>query len=278
MRRLGLVLEYDGGRFSGFQRQPNRPTVQAALEARLSAVCGHPIEVVAAGRTDAGVHALGQVVHFDTTGRIPVDRIATAVNSLGGSDLIVRQVQEVPAEFHARFSAVRRTYQYFLARELPSPFQASYVVYCRDWNDAWGDRIRGALDGLIGTHDFGAFCAAGSSLGLGARGMVRTVFEAGLEERGTRLRLEFVGDAFLRGMVRMLVGALLEIGRERLAPDAILESLKTGQRVRAATAPAHGLFLAGVEYPDGLLAVRPSAAHGPEPWQAWAEAPGDGER
>lgn len=277
MRRLGLVLEYDGGRFSGFQRQPNRPTVQAALEARLSAVCGHPIEVVAAGRTDSGVHALGQVVHFDTTGRIPVDRIATAVNTLGESDLVVRQVQEVPAHFHARFSALRRTYHYFLARVLPSPFQAAYVVYCPDWNDASGDRIGGALAGLIGTHDFGAFCAAGSSLGLGPRGTVRTLFGAGLEERGTRLRLEFVGDAFLRGMVRMLVGALLEIGRERLAPEAIFEALKTRHRVRAATAPARGLFLASVDYPDGLLAVQAGGAPGPEPWQKWADAPGDGE-
>src|SRR4051794_638556 len=128
MRRLRLVVEYDGTAFCGFQRQPEGRSVQGVLEQRLQDVCGHPAEVTGAGRTDAGVHALGQVVHFDTKSGIPAERLAVAFNNAAGEvDVTVRHAEEAPEGFHARFSARRRTYRYYLLREQPSPFMTRYV-------------------------------------------------------------------------------------------------------------------------------------------------------
>jgi tRNA pseudouridine38-40 synthase len=249
LRRLRLVLQYDGTDFCGFQRQPNGPTVQEALEARLSQICGHPVTVVGAGRTDAGVHALGQVVHFDTTGRIPVDRVARAANSFPGSELVVRQVEETTSEFHARFSAVRRTYHYYFSREKPSPFLARYVVHTPTLPPEAAERMREALPALIGRHDFASFRTGGGE----AHSTVRTVFHARLVEWGSLLRLEVAADGFLRGMVRAVAGFLMEIGRGRRKPGALAAALASPGRTSAVvTAPTHGLFLVSVEYPDGF--------------------------
>lgn len=246
MRRLRLLLEYDGTGYCGFQRQPGQWTVQGELEARLSRLCGHPVEVVGAGRTDTGVHALGQVVHFDTTGRIPADRIAQAASGEGG-DLVVRRVEETSPEFHARYSAVRRTYHYFVSAERPSPFLARYAVYEPRMQEGAAERMRAALAPLLGRHDFTAFAAAGSS-----GPPVRTLQAAGLTERGRQLRVELTADSFLRSMVRVIVGWLLEVARGRCEPEQVAAVLKRERLPgAAATAPGHGLFLARVEYPDG---------------------------
>jgi tRNA pseudouridine38-40 synthase len=248
VRRLRLVLEYDGTGFCGFQRQPSQPSVQEALEAKLSTVCGHPVTVVGAGRTDAGVHALGQVTHFDTTGRIPVGNVERAVNSLPGMELVVRQAEETFGEFHARFSAVRRTYQYYVLRERPSPFLARYVVHEAGLLPDAAERMRAALPPLVGMHDFAAFCAAGSSVHT----TVRTLLGAEVRERGPLLRLELTADSFLHSMVRSIAGLLLEIGRGRREPEALRQALDGRKRTGAApTAPPHGLYLARVDYPDG---------------------------
>jgi tRNA pseudouridine38-40 synthase len=247
-RRLRLLLEYDGTRFSGFQRQPGRPTVQAALEEGLSAVCGHAVSVTGAGRTDAGVHALGQVVHFDTTGRIPAERVAEAVNARVDPELVVREAQEAPAGFHARFHAASRTYFYFVTKEQPSPFAAPYVMHERHLAPDALERMQAALPALLGKHDFAAFCAAG----IAARTTERTVTEAVLRERWPLLRLELTADAFLHNMVRIIAGVLLEIGRGRRHPEAVRTALESRSREEAAqTAPPQGLFLARVQYPDG---------------------------
>jgi tRNA pseudouridine38-40 synthase len=173
LRRLRLVVEYNGTSFRGFQRQPQQLTVQGELERRLSLLCNHPVEVVGAGRTDTGVHALGQVVHFDTMGRIPAERVASAVNSLG-ADIQVRQAEEVRREFHARFNAVERTYHYFISLRPTSPFLAPYAVWePRLLADA-PERMRTALLPLLGKHDFRAFAAAGTE-----RTTIRTVQSTG---------------------------------------------------------------------------------------------------
>jgi tRNA pseudouridine38-40 synthase len=248
--RVRLVVEYDGTGFCGFQKQPGLPTVQASLEARLSVVCGGPVSVVAAGRTDAGVHSLGQVVHFDKIGRIPVDRLQPAVNSLPGSELTVRHVEETSPEFHARFSAIRRTYHYHMAREQPSPFLAPYVLHEPALHPDAAERMRDALPVLQGTQDFAAFCGA-----AGKGTTVRTVFRAVLTEREPLMRLELTADAFLHNMVRIVAGQLLEIGCGRRPPETLAWALQTRDRRAAGmTAPPHGLFLVRVEYPDGYPA------------------------
>ena len=248
MRRLRLVLQYDGTAFSGFQRQPGCRTVQEVLEEHLTRVCGHPVEVIGAGRTDAGVHALGQVVHLDTTGRIPPERLSQAVNRLSGGEMVVRQVEETSERFHARFSAVRRTYRYNISRAQPSPVLARYSVY-EPWlaGDA-GVRMREATAALVGRHDFRAFCVGAAE----ERSCVRTMLKTALEERGALLCVELTADAFLRSMVRMIAGMLLKIGRGQYEPRVVVEALRSGRHlVPPLCAPPHGLFLMRVEYPDG---------------------------
>jgi len=247
VRRLRLILEYDGTRYCGFQRQPGQLTVQGELERRLSRICGHPIQVAGAGRTDTGVHALGQVIHFDTTGRIPVERVALATNSYGG-DLVVRHVEEAPPDFHARFSAIERTYHYFLSLEQPSPFAARYSVFVPSMRPDAEKRMREALEPLVGKRDFSTVSAAGSS-GSVERNLRRT----SVCRRGTMFRVELTADSFLRSMVRMLAGWLLEIGRGAREPlelaDAVFRRDPPGAVKIAA---ARGLFLMRVRYPDGF--------------------------
>jgi tRNA pseudouridine38-40 synthase len=261
VRRLRLLLEYDGSRFSGFQRQPGKRTVQGVLEARLSEVCGHPIQIVGAGRTDAGVHALGQVAHFDTEGRIPTERVAKAIHSGNIAGLVVRDADEVDEGFHARYSARQRVYQYLITRERPSPFDAGYVVYDPYQRVDAAERMREALPALLGRHDFAAFCAAGSD----QKSTERTIHSAELETRGAVLRLELTADAFLRSMVRIIAGLLLEIGRGAREPDALGEALRSRRRDAAGiTAPAEGLCRLRVEYPDGF----PPREH-ETVWRGW---------
>lgn len=246
MRRLRLLLEYDGTRFCGFQRQRGEPTVQGELEDRLSRICGHPVTVAGAGRTDTGVHALGQVVHFDTTGRIPVDRVALATNSLGG-DLVVRHVEETTPDFHARFSALDRTYFYFVTPRQPSPFLSRYAVFAPGLRDDGEERMRAALALLEGRHDFFTVAAAG-----GPERTVRTLLRTAVSRQGLLYRVELTADAFLRSMVRMLAGWLLEIGRGAREPHELAEAvLRRDPPGVVATAPARGLFLMRVSYPDG---------------------------
>lgn len=247
MRRLRLILEYDGTRYCGFQRQPGQLTVQGELERRLSRICGHPIQVTGAGRTDTGVHALGQVIHFDTTGCIPVDRVALATNSYG-SDLVVRHAEEAPPGFHARFSAVERSYFYFLTPRQPSPFVSRYAVFAPNLQPEADERMRAALAPLVGKRDFSTVAAAGSS-GTSVRSLLR----AGISRRGTMFRVELTADSFLRSMVRMLVGWLLEIGRGAREPQELADAVfRRDPPGAVVTAAPRGLFLMRVSYPDGF--------------------------
>ena len=247
MRRLRLILEYDGTRYCGFQRQPGQLTVQGELERRLSGICGHPVEVAGAGRTDTGVHALGQVIHFDTTGRIPVDRVALATNSYG-SDLVVRHAEEAPPGFHARFSAVRRTYHYYLTLRAPSPFASRYAVLASRMRPDAEERMRAALAPLLGRRDFSTVATAGIS-GSPERTLLRT----GVSRRGTMLRVELTADSFLRSMVRMLAGWLLEIGRGAREPHELADAVFRRDPPGAVPIAApRGLFLMRVDYPDGF--------------------------
>jgi tRNA pseudouridine38-40 synthase len=247
-RRVRLVLEYDGTDFCGFQRQSDQPSVQGTLESKLREICGHPVEVVGAGRTDAGVHSLGQVVHFDTTGRIPTERIAPALSSLLGDAIVARHAEETGPEFHARYNARQRTYEYYVDRERPEPALARYVVFEPHLREGAVERMREALPAIVGTHDFATFCAAGS----GVESTVRTIVAAEADQDGSMLRVRITANAFLKSMVRIIAGTLIDIGRGRREPDGLRRSLDARNRLAAAmTAPPHGLFLTKVEYPDG---------------------------
>jgi tRNA pseudouridine38-40 synthase len=243
MRTLRAILQYDGTDFHGFQVQPGLVTVQAVMEAKLARVLQEPVRVAAAGRTDAGVHASGQVISFRTDGRIPVERLAVALNSLPPYTVVVKEAQPAPESFHARFSARSRSYQYVLLRGTPSPFLRRFAVSAPELRRV--DRMRAALPYLIGKHDFTSFCAAGAE----ALHKERTVFCARVLERGRLVLFRITADGFLQQMVRTIVGTLLEVERGKREPAEIAGVLAgRDRRLAGPTAPAHGLCFTRATY------------------------------
>jgi tRNA pseudouridine38-40 synthase len=244
LRNLRLTLEYDGSGYAGWQLQEDAPTVQAAVETSLRTLLKEPVRIVASGRTDAGVHALGQVANFGTSARIPLRGVFFGLNSLLPSDVAVRRVDHVPLAFDSRRSAKEKTYQYFLYRGVaPSAFGRRTSWHVPATLDL--SAVREAAAALQGTHDFGAFRAAGCD----APHSVRTVHEISVQERGEYVEVGVRGNAFLRHMVRILVGTLVDVGLGRERPSVIPELLRGCDRRRAGrTAPPQGLFLAEVRY------------------------------
>lgn len=245
--RFSLRLAYLGTGFAGWQRQVGARTVQGTLEAALAALFGTPIRTAAAGRTDAGVHAAGQVVHFDAPLPIPPDGLVAALNTRLPPDLRVLAARRVAPTFDARRHACGKHYCYRLAWGvvLP-PWQAQRTWVLPSRPDL--DRVAAALAALTGTHDFAAFARSGHA-GTGRRGTVRCLSLAQLRWRGRRAAIHLVGDGFLRGMARRIVGAVLEVGRGAQEVDwlaALLAAPTT--HPPAPTAPAHGLTLERVHY------------------------------
>jgi len=244
MRTLKLTLEYDGTEFVGWQRQRRGRSVQGAVEEACARLTQVPTRVVAAGRTDAGVHALGQVAHLRTTSPLPPDRVRDGLNALLPRDVTVRAVEEAPERFHARYDARYRVYRYaVLRRAAPSALLRRYALHLPEPLDL--DRMRAVARVLEGRHDFRAFAAVGTP----RRSTVCTVLHVGLAEDGDLLRLTVAADRFLRHMVRMLVGTLLRVGRGTLGPDQVQAWLTHGEVGAAGpAAPPHGLYLVHVGY------------------------------
>jgi tRNA pseudouridine38-40 synthase len=246
-QRLALRLAYLGATFAGWQRQPGKRTVQGVLEAALTTLYGQPVQVVGAGRTDAGVHAAGQVAHFDAPLPIPPAGVVRALAGLLPPEVRVMRAWTVGASFHARRAALAKRYRYRIAwRQSLPPWEA-----LRRWavpHKLDPAAMRACLIALVGEQDFAAFAISGHS-GRGARGTVRTITMARLVCRGRRGDVVLVGDGFLRGMARRIVGALVEVGRGAQPPEWI-NALLTDPRTRppAPTAPAHGLTLEHVLY------------------------------
>jgi tRNA pseudouridine38-40 synthase len=243
-RNIKVTLEYDGTPFAGWQRQRQRPSIQAAVEAALAALTGEPTTMVGAGRTDAGVHALGQVANFRTTSRVSVGRFPAALNAHLPPAIRVLHATEVEPTFHARFSATARTYRYvILNRKAPSAVLRLLAYHVPAALDL--DAIAAALPALRGRHAFAAFRTVGSKEGTSECTM-RTVE---VMRRDSLIIFTFEADRFLRHMVRRLVGTLVLVGRGLLPPEAVGELLAGSRAYRAGpTAPAHGLFLVGITY------------------------------
>jgi len=245
-RNVKLVVQYDGTAYAGFQRQKGFPTVQEELEKALAACCGEPVRVIGAGRTDAGVHARGQVVNFFTRGTIPTERIPWALAALLPEDIVVIQAEEVPPCFHARFSARGKVYSYsFWVAPFPSPFWRRYALHVRAPLDR--EAMERAAATLLGRHDFRAFRGEGSTV----RSTVRTLRRLAVQDVPDTplLRLVAEADGFLYHMMRTLAGTLLEVGRGRIPPEQVGEALRAGDRTLAGpTLPPHGLCLEQVLY------------------------------
>ena len=245
MRTLRLTLAYDGTDFHGWQVQSVGRTVQGELEAAVERITGERLRIAGAGRTDAGVHALGQVASFRTTTSIPADKLRLGLDSLTADDLSVLDVADAPEDFHARHSARGKIYRYRIRNApLGSPFLRRYAWHVRAPLDRTA--MREAAAALLGTHDFSSFRLAGCD----ARTPVRELRRLDLvEEEGDVLRLELEASAFLRGMARAIVGTLVAVGRGRLAPGAMPDILAACDRGAAGqSAPARGLTLVKVFY------------------------------
>ena len=243
--RIALGIEYDGSAFHGWQTQPGGQTVQDVLEAALAAIAGHPVPTICAGRTDTGVHATGQVVHFDTDTSRPLAAWVRGTNSQLPAGVSVVWSCETAPDFHARFDALKRTYRYWLLPRAARPGLLQRRVGW--WHGALDvDAMQAAAARLVGEHDFSAFRAAECQ----ARTPVRTLHRCVVEPLGPYLRFEFQANAFLQHMVRNMVGALVYVGAARGTPDGLAEILSTRDRRRAPpTFAPDGLYLAAVEYP-----------------------------
>jgi len=242
--RIALGLEYDGSRFLGWQKQPGRGSVQDALESALSAVADRPVSVTCAGRTDRGVHALAQVVHFDTEAKRPDSAWMRGVNALLPEAVAVLWSQRVSAEFHARYAARSRTYRYLLVNR---PVRPALAARYAGWYHAPLDiaPMREAAAQLLGEHDFSAFRAAECQ----AKSPVRTLHAIQIERYGERIEFSLRANAWLQHMVRNIVGTLVYVGAGKQPAAWVKGLLDARDRARAApTFASEGLYLEAVEY------------------------------
>ena len=250
MRRIRLIVEYDGKNYSGWQRQLNAMSVQQKLEEALRKLTREEeLFVVGASRTDAGVHAMGQNVHFDTQSRIPADKYCYALNTLLPDDIRVRASMGVSNDFHARFSAKGKEYRYIFynsphASAMMRNFSA-HVMYPLDV-----DKMNAEAQTAVGTHDFAPFAASGSVV----KDTVRTIDRVSITKNGEILEMRVHGNGFLYNMVRILAGTLIGVGTGKLEPGAIEKALSGGKRIDlGVTAPACGLTLMRVDYDAGTF-------------------------
>lgn len=244
-RNIRLVLEYDGGGYHGWQIQPQVLTIQEVLEERIQRITQQRSTVIAAGRTDAGVHALQQVVNFRTGSGLSAEAFQRALNALLPPDIRVLKADEVEGSFHARFSALAKRYEYLVWNApVPSAFSQRYSWWIPASLDL--EAMEAASRHLSGVHDFSSFCSANCD----RRNPVREVRWCGWGKEGPLLCFQIEADGFLRYMVRSMVGTLVEVGVGKRHPGEILELLEARDRTKAGmTAPARGLFLVSVSYP-----------------------------
>ncbi len=245
MRNIKLTIQYDGTGYHGWQIQPNTPTIQGVLEEKIGVITGECVTLIASGRTDAGVHALGQVANFKTKSQISLRGLKRGLNSLLPNDIAVTRVEAVREDFHARFSAKSKVYEYRVSNSsVLAPMERDFSWHVPQSLDL--EKMRVAARLLLGTHDFSSFRAAQSD----NLNPVRTLMA--LEIRRNRQRIisfRVRADAFLKHMVRNIVGTLMEVGRGKIVPESVTEILEAKDRTRAGmTVPPNGLFLVEVEY------------------------------
>jgi len=246
--RIALGIEYDGTKYLGWQRQAEGRTVQGCIEQAMSRVADHPVTVVCAGRTDTGVHATGQVIHFDTGSLRDARNWVRGANTNLPVDIRVQWAIELPASFHARFSAIRRHYRYII---LNRPAASALLKYRTCWEYAHLDTVSMARAArlLVGEHDFSSFRAAACQ----ARSPVRTIYSLDVQHSGDFIYLDVRANAFLHHMVRCIAGALIAVGRGERVPAWVGEVLAAADRtVSGFNATPAGLYLAAVRYPSEI--------------------------
>lgn len=244
MKRVMLVVAYDGTNYCGWQIQANGITVQEELNRCLSKLLKEPIQTVGASRTDAGVHALGNVAVFDTTARMPAEKISYALNTYLPEDIRIQYSAEVAADFHPRYCESEKTYEYrILNRRFPLPTQRLYTYFYHYKLDV--EKMREGASFLVGRHDFASFCGANAQV----KSTVREVTGIDIEKKDDVITIQVRGRGFLYNMVRIIAGTLIEIGNEQYPPEKMGEILRACDRQQAGpTAPACGLTLKEIKF------------------------------
>lgn len=228
----------------GWQKQPNKLNIQGTIEKAIEEITGEEIDLMASGRTDAGVHALGQVANFKTKSNIPIEKIAIAINSKLKKSIVIKNAEEVPERFHSRLSCKQKTYRYVINNsKIPSAIYRNLECYIPYKLDI--DKMKEAAKYFEGEHDFKAFKASGTS----SKSSIRTIYKANVYNKDDRIYIELTGNGFLYNMVRIISGTLVEVGEGKIKPEEIPNIIEGQKRERAGkTLPPQGLFLLEVKY------------------------------
>lgn len=244
VKRIRLVVAYDGTNYHGWQLQNNGITIESELNRCLTDLLQEDIQVIGASRTDSGVHALGNVAVFDTHTRIPAEKISYALNQRLPEDIRIQKSEEVAPDWHPRHCDSRKTYEYRIYRgEFSVPVKRLYAVHCYQKLDV--EKMQRAAKYLVGEHDFKSFCQTGAKV----ESTVRTIYTVDVMEEGTDLVIRVCGNGFLYNMVRIIAGTLLEVGKGRRMPEEISGIIEAKNREAAGpTAPARGLMLIKYEF------------------------------
>ena len=244
MRNIKLTIEYDGKDFNGWQRQPNKLNIQGTIEQAIKNITGEDVELNASGRTDAGVHALGQVANFKTNSQIPIDKFAIAINSRLKKSIVIKKAEEVDERFHSRLSCKKKTYRYVINNSIEgTAIYRNLETHISQKLDVV--KMQKAVKYFEGEHDFKAFKASGTS----SKSSVRTIYEAKVYNEENKVFIELTGNGFLYNMVRIIAGTLVEVGLGKIEPESIKEIIKSKKRENAGkTLPPNGLYLVSVIY------------------------------
>ena len=244
MRNIKLTIEYDGKDFNGWQKQPNKLNIQGNIEKVISEITKEEIELIGSGRTDAGVHAIGQVANFKTNSNIPIEKFAIAINSRLKKSIIIKKAEEVPERFHSRYNCKKKTYRYIINNS----DMWSAIYRNLEYNIKMPlnlENMKKASKYFEGEHDFSAFKASGTS----SKSSVRTIYSADVKKENERIIIELTGNGFLYNMVRIISGTLVEVGLGKIRPEEIKDIIDSKNRQMAGkTLPPYGLYLVEVNY------------------------------
>lgn len=244
MRDIKLIIEYDGKKFGGWQKQPTKLNIQGEIEQAIKEITGEDVELIASGRTDSGVHSLGQVANFKTNSNIEIEKVAIAINSKLKKSIVIKKAEEVSEDFHARYSCKGKKYRYIINNS-----QQGTAIYrdleCHIPQKLDVEKMRKAIKYFEGEHDFKGFKASGTS----SKNTIRTIYKAEIKQEGERIIIELTGSGFMYNMVRIIAGTIVDVGLGRINPEEIPRIINLKDRNKAGkTLPAHGLYLVEVYY------------------------------
>ena len=244
MRNIKLTIEYDGKDFNGWQKQPNKLNIQGEIERAIESITGEKVELIASGRTDAGVHAMGQVANFKTSSNISIEKIPIAINSQVKNSIRIQNAEEVDEKFHSRYNCKKKTYRYVIDNSKYGSAIYRNISYHIPMK-LNVDEMKKAIKYFEGEHDFKAFKSSGTS----SKSSVRTIYNANIVIEGTSIGIDLTGNGFLYNMVRIIVGTLVDVGLGKIKADDIPEIIESKDRTKAGkTLPPQGLMLLSVEY------------------------------